>query len=167
MHWFIHGSVGVLSANVWPERPLIAIAASVGSHYLLDWLPHRDPGIGTPRVKWGSPEVREFFAIALPDGMFTGMLAFVLPWMVPLMPYWLTLSCVVASIAPDLVDGIAMITGKPLLQRHLAFHNWMHYDHYRRPVPWGWNLFIHLVLFAALAIATGIITHANGVAPAP
>lgn len=125
MHWFIHGGVGVLTANQWPGRPLLAIAVSFSTHYLLDWLPHKDPGIASTTARWRSPEVREFLTLALPDGIFTGALALIVPWFFWSMPFGLTAGCVLASVAPDLIDGVAKLTNRPLLQRHLAFHNWI------------------------------------------
>lgn len=161
MHWFIHGGVGVVAANAWPERPLLAIGVSLCSHYLFDWLPHKDLGIAGTTARWRSPEVREFLTTALPDFVFTGSLALIVPWLWP-MPFWLTAGCVLASVAPDLIVGLAKLTNAPLLQMHLAFHNCIHYDHDHRPVHWGWNIFIHVVLFAALAVATGYLIHRNG-----
>lgn len=163
MHWFIHGGTGVLAANYWPERPELALAVSFTSHYLLDWLPHKDPGIATTRTKWGSPEVREFLTVSLPDFVFTAALGILLPWLLPPMPVGLTTGCVLASVLPDVLDGIAKLTGFPPLQWHLAFHNWAHYDHYRHPVHWGWNLFIHWSLFTILAIAAGLAIRHNGI----
>lgn len=167
MHWFIHGSAGVLAANYWPERPELALTVSFASHYLIDGIPHKDPGIATTRTKWRSPEVREFFTVSLPDFVFTAAIGVFLPWLLPPMPFGLTAGCVLASVLPDLLDGIAKLTGFPPLQWHLAFHNWAHYDHYRRPVHWGWNIFIHAALFAAIATAVVHQIQTNGFALSP
>lgn len=168
MHWIIHGSAGVLAANYWPERPELALTVSFASHYLFDWLPHKDPGIATTRTKWGSPEVREFLTgVCLWDFVLTAALGVFLPWLFPLMPYSLTAGCVLASVTPDIIDGVAKLTGFPPLQWHLTFHNWAHYDHYRRPVHWGWNIFIHLIVFAILATATAQLLQSNYLALHP
>lgn len=167
MHWFIHGSAGVLAANYWPERPELAFAASFASHYLIDWIPHKDPGIASIRTEWNSPEAREFRHVCLPDFFFTAAIGLILPWLVPLMPYGLTAGCVVASILPDAIDGIVKVTGLRPLRWHLTFHNWIHYDHYRHPVHWGWNVFIHTALFAAIATAVAHHLQTNGLALHP
>jgi len=164
VHWFLHGATGVLAANVWPDRPEIAISVSVLSHYALDRIPHWDPGIASTTARWKSPEVREFLLISLPDGIFTVTFALLLPLLVSAMPAWLTPGCVAAAVLPDIVDGIAKLSNWPLFQAHRKFHDAMHFNHYDLPVSWWWSITIHSALFFLAVIATyGALCHRGAI----
>ena len=166
MHWFVHGGAGVLMANLLPEHPALALGASCLLHYPLDWLPHKDPGIATCTTRWQSRETQEFLTVSLPDMAATAFLGWCVPTMVAAMPFWTTLGCVVASVAPDIIDGLAKISNLTVLQWHRRFHDWIHYDHYTRPVPSFLNLIIQLGLSALTAALTAsvIINGGNRVA---
>ncbi|MDD5109983.1 MAG: hypothetical protein PHI63_02080 [Patescibacteria group bacterium] len=161
MHWFLHGATGVLAANALPQHPELALSASFISHYALDHVPHWDPGIADATAKWRSPEVREFLLISLPDGVLTVTFALLLPLLVPSMPMWLTWGCVAAAILPDIIDGAAKLSNWPPLQAHRRLHDATHFNHYLMPVPWGWNLVIHVAMFTAMIVATYLAINAN------
>lgn len=162
VHWFLHGAAGVLAANVWPDRPELAVTASVLSHYALDRIPHWDPGIASTTVRWKSPEVREFLFTAMPDGVCTITYVWLLLYFVPAMPVWLTLGCALAAVLPDIIDGAAKLSNWPLLQAHRRFHDAIHFNHYELPVSWWWSTTVQIALFAAATVAAFMALKSRG-----
>lgn len=164
MHWCVHGGAGVLIANLLPEQPFLALSVSWLVHYPFDSLPHKDPGIATCTARWQSRETQEFLTVSVPDLAATIVLGWCVPTFVTAMPFWTTVGCVLASVAPDVIDRVAKLSHLTVLQWHRRFHDWSHYDHSTRPVP-GWlNLIIQLGLFIAIVVAvTSVVV--NGPSP--
>lgn len=162
MHWFVHGSVGMLTANLCADHPGVAMGVSFTSHYLLDLIPHRDPGIPYETARWRSQETHSFLTVILPDVVATVCLGVLLPALVPGMPWALTAGCVLCAVLPDIIDGSAKLTNWPWLQLHRRFHDWAHYDHYRRPVLWWLNIIIQSSLFVAASVSLYLVLRSNG-----
>ena len=152
----------MLAANACPDYPTVALGISLASHYVLDCIPHRDPGIPYETTTWRSQETRSFLTVILPDVAATICLGLLLPALVPGMPWALTAGCVLLTVLPDIVDGGAKLTNWRLLQLHRSFHDWAHYDHYRRPVLWWLNIIIQSGFFAITTITLYCLLRLNG-----
>lgn len=166
MNWYSHAGAAALFTAVWPDQPGIALSASFLSHYVLDRLPHWDPGIVSTTTRWKSQEVREFLLTALPDGVFTITFGLLLSYFVPAIPFWLMWGCILAAVLPDIIDGGAKLSNWSVLQAHRKFHDANHFNHYEMDVSLWLSILINLALFAAALAAIFMLLQHRGWLPA-
>lgn len=131
----VHATAGLLLATVMPD-PVSAFLVGVGSHYVLDAVPHGDTNFG----QWltGGHAKRR---IAVVESLDLGLAAIVVLGLLLNHPgkWWVTLVAgAVGGITPDLLWGLRFVLDSkniriplvtPLLHHHDRWHTWGHAKH--------------------------------------
>jgi len=114
------------------QSPWLAPVLSFASHFILDALPHYDPGYRGPHQQ---PEKHFKYYIALeiiaiPAVMATSILLFHQHWL-------LVLGCMLTAYLPDVLWALERRHGhRTFLNKFYAFHNKIQWGER----PWGWTI---------------------------
>ena len=151
----IHATAGLLIATAIPN-PALAFLAGMGSHYILDAIPHGDTYVGA----WltGGHRVRR---IATVESVDLGLAAIVVLGLIASHPenWWVTLVAgALGGIMPDLLWGLRFVVDTkgwkiPLLtkflRRHDRWHSWGHAQH-PYDMPFAVGLIMQVVVLATV-----------------
>lgn len=151
----VHATAGLLIAQFMPN-PVAAFLAGVGSHYLLDAIPHGDTGVGD----WlrGGHAKRRIVTVETVD---LGLAAIVTLALVAGHPssWWLKLVAgAIGGIVPDLLWGARFVLDSanikiPGLTRFLHWHDrWHSWGHARHPydIPFVAGLVVQFVMVSSV-----------------
>lgn len=151
----VHATAGLLIAQAMPN-PTAAVLAGVVSHYLLDFVPHGDTGVG-PWMTAKSPWAR----IALVEVVDLGLAALVILQLIarhPTAPALILAAGAVGGILPDLLWGLRFVLEKlrwplplllPFLRAHHRWHSAVHCSK-QRDIPLLAGLAYQAILVAAV-----------------
>lgn len=131
MTGFNHIVTGVAIA-VTVQNPILAPLLSLASHFLLDALPHYDPGYYGPHKPYGK-QFKPYLvleAILIPLVLLVSIIIFHNHWL-------LVLACALAAYAPDILWAFEKRYGhKKILKQFYSFHNKIQWGER----PWGWTI---------------------------
>ncbi|HEX6462277.1 MAG TPA: hypothetical protein VFZ58_03315 [Candidatus Saccharimonadales bacterium] len=131
MTGFNHIATGVVIA-VSVQHPVLAPILSLVSHFILDALPHYDPGYYGPREPYGK-QFKPYLIIEtllIPAVLVTSIIIFQNHWL-------LVLVCALLAYAPDILWAFEKRYGQQkLLKKFYEFHNKIQWGER----PWGWTI---------------------------
>jgi hypothetical protein len=141
-----HAAVGaVLASATGTHNPAIAFGIGWLSHYLADFVPHGDEGVGA-WTRRGN-EVRRLMAIVAVDGLI--LLGASAAYIAANGFSWTICMAIVGSMVPDIIWGIEKLRKRPLWRPLEIFHDKNHnFFDLRMPVPAG--LLLQFVVTTAL-----------------
>lgn len=144
----VHGAAALVIARTFPN-PLIAFLLSLGSHFILDIVPHGDEFI-TDETKFSrSQALRRLFGAALFDALI--LLFFILIYIAttPSLSITPIIYALLGALLPDAMQAIALFVNWSWLKRYAKFHSHLH-NLTRHKMHWQEGLFIQVLSFTAL-----------------
>jgi len=142
MYLINHAAIGIALASQ-VSNPVAAFGIGWVSHYLADFFPHGDEGVG----EWAARknEIPRILGIVAIDGMlFLGAFA----WFSAHQGFsWSAAAAAIGSFVPDIMWGLEKLAGRKLFGIFERLHSWNHnYFKIKLPVFAGVSL---QIMFAA------------------
>ncbi len=149
----VHATAGLLLAQYMPN-PALAFLVGVGSHYLLDAVPHGDTYFGA-WLTGGHAKRR----IAVVESLDLGLAAIVVLALIASHPQqsWVKLVAgAIGGITPDLLWGLRFVLDSkgwkiplltPFLHHHDRWHSWGHAKH-PYDIPFAVGIVVQVILIA-------------------
>lgn len=133
-------------------NPLLAIPLSLGSHFLLEKIPHWNPHLNTETIKYGAPTAQSTRIVVADATTALVFGSFIAYRALPNIPYALTiLACCLAAALPDLVEAPYFF----LHMRSEAIKKWIKFQksiQVDAPISWGFIAQLVVIVVAVLWI---------------
>ena len=158
-----HAVVGAAIATLLPRDPVLVFAAGVGSHFVIDAIPHWDyplRGITVGRsqtgaLKLNSALLRDVSLIALDAcaGLALAILLFAQS-----APIWVIVLAAIAAMLPDPLQVLHRLYPHEPLRTLQRFHEWMHTD---KKLGWRIGVGSQLVFSCAIVLLADVLQRAT------
>ncbi|MBU4347638.1 hypothetical protein KKD19_03505 [Patescibacteria group bacterium] len=119
----VHGSAAILISEHTNSISLAFILGFI-SHFILDFLPHENPGLS----KWvkKSNEIKKYFFLALADFSLLTIVTAILFFNTTFTNPHVIIAGIFGAILPDVLWGIHKATNWKFLKPYHDFHTWIH-----------------------------------------